>query len=433
MHLPLSSSTLFLKGGLSAALLLSACSDDGTQALDGASGGSNSGSGGTASGGGPAAGGTVATGGEANSSGGGGGTSSGNTGGASEAAGGNAGGQSSGGESAAAGGAFTGDPSTPVGLNGHLHVSGTQLVNQGGQPVQLKGVSSQWLNWEDDGYALNLEALIWMRDNWNLSLIRAAMGAETGAEGSYLDEEDPEGGKAEMMRQVRVIIDNAIEAGVYVLVDFHSHSAHLHEAEAADFFKQIIESYGDVPNVLLEPFNEPTDPSDDETLEWPTLKTYFESIVATIRASDTDDNENVIILGTPRWSQDVDHAAASPLTGTNLMYTIHFYSCTHGDALLDVAKQALLDGLPLFATEWGATEADGGVDATPVCASEGDKWHEWMDANAISWAAWKLDDCDGFGAADTSCILNRDAPLNGGWDESHLNGHGSYVVSKLKN
>jgi aryl-phospho-beta-D-glucosidase BglC (GH1 family) len=420
MKFSLSPFVFLSHGGLSVALLLSACSSDGTQTIVEGSGGSSSS--------GEASGGSIATGAGGSNSG---GTSNGETGGA--ASGGNGAGPGAGGNTVGSGGAFVGDPSTPVGMHGHLHVSGAQLVNQGGQPVQLKGISSMWLNWEDDGYALSLDALIWMRDNWNLSVIRAAMGAETDAEGSYLDAADPGAGKAEMMRQVRIIVDNAIEAGVYVIVDFHSHTSHLHEAEVADFFRQIVEIYGDVPNVLLEPFNEPTDPSDDETLEWPTLKTFFESIVATIRESDPDDNENVIILGTPRWSQDVHHAAESRLTGTNLMYTIHFYSCTHGDALLDVAKQAFLDGLPLFATEWGATEADGGVGATPVCEDEGNKWHEWMDANSISWAAWKLDDCDGFGAADTSCILNRDAPSSGGWDESHLNGHGSYVVSKLKN
>jgi hypothetical protein len=55
-----------------------------------------------------------------------------------------------------------------------------------------------------------------------------------------------------------------------------------------------------------------------------------------------------------------------------------------------------------------------------------------MNENSIAWAAWKFDDCDGNGAADKSCILNRDAPLDGGWQDSDLNGHGSYVVSKLK-
>ena len=59
---------------------------------------------------------------------------------------------------------------------------------ESGVAVQLKGPSSMWLHWEEDGYAESLEALEWIRDNWNLSVIRAAMGVEP--EGAYLT--DPE-------------------------------------------------------------------------------------------------------------------------------------------------------------------------------------------------------------------------------------------------
>jgi hypothetical protein len=87
---------------------------------------------------------------------------------------------------------------------------------------------------------------------------------------------------------------------------------------------------------------------------------------------------------------------------------------------------------PIFVTEWGATKADGGVGGSAVCATEADDWHDWMDANQIGWTAWKLDDCDTEKPADTSCLLKVNAPLSGGWD-ALLNGHGPYVVDKLKN
>src|SRR6188768_1950283 len=74
---------------------------------------------------------------------------------------------------------------TPLELNGHLQVVGTQLQNQDGEPVQLKGVSSMWLNWESEGYAEDATALRWMRNNWKLSVIRAAMGVEPA--GAYLE------------------------------------------------------------------------------------------------------------------------------------------------------------------------------------------------------------------------------------------------------
>src|SRR5690606_15801585 len=38
----------------------------------------------------------------------------------------------------------------PVERHGHLKVSGNKIVDEHGAFVQLRGVSTQWLNWEKD-------------------------------------------------------------------------------------------------------------------------------------------------------------------------------------------------------------------------------------------------------------------------------------------
>lgn len=340
-----------------------------------------------------------------------------------------------GGTSSSSGGS-TASVTTPVGAHGHLSVSGTHLVDQYGKNVQLKGISSQWLNLESDGYALSLDALVWMRDNWGLTVFRAAMGAEAaGTSPGYTTNATAQ---AEMQRQVELVINNAISAGVYVIVDWHAHNALTQQAAAVAFFGDLSKRYGQYPHVLFETFNEPL------KVSWATaLKPYHEAVVKAIRDNDPDTNANVAILGTPQWDQLPTEAAASPLTGKNLMYTVHFYSCDHNDTAaqppfgdgvsnLQRARNALTAGLPLFVTEWGATKADGGVGGSAVCATQADAWHEWMNANQIGWTAWKLDDCDTEKPADTSCLLKLNAPLAGGWSDQ-LNGHGSYVIGKLKN
>ena len=118
---------------------------------------------------------------------------------------------------------------TPVEAFGQLRVEGTQIVDAAGEAVQLKGPSSMWLNWEDEGYAESLDALLWMRDNWNLSVIRAAMGVEP--EGAFLTNPD------QALAQVRRIVENAVTAGVYVIVDWHDHNAHLNQAASREFFR----------------------------------------------------------------------------------------------------------------------------------------------------------------------------------------------------
>ncbi|GIR30139.1 MAG: hypothetical protein CM15mP44_4220 [Candidatus Neomarinimicrobiota bacterium] len=53
-----------------------------------------------------------------------------------------------------------------------------------------------------------------------------------------------------------------------------------------------------------------------------TLKPYALNVISAIREIDPD---NLIVVGTPEWSQRVDLAAEDPITEyTNIAYTLHF-------------------------------------------------------------------------------------------------------------
>jgi endoglucanase len=327
-----------------------------------------------------------------------------------------------------------------VATHGQLKVVGTQLQDQSGHPVQLKGVSSQWLNYETKTFPESKPALQYARDHWKLSVIRAAMGVD--AQDGYLGTgTGTNANKAGMLAKVNTIIQNAIDLGIYVIVDWHTSAAVTSKgttqiAEASDFFTQIATQYGTSPNVIYETYNEPTG------VTWAQIKPYHEAVVTAIRAVDSD---NLIVLGTPNWSQDVDLAAADQLTGTNLLYTLHFYACTHKQSLRDKADKAISLGLPLFVTEFGATPSDGGVTRSGdnyVCEGETNTWFAWMAQNNISGASWKLDQC-----TDSSCILTADAPVDGPWTDNYLStdsagtpidggekggGHGQFVVSWIR-
>jgi endoglucanase len=299
---------------------------------------------------------------------------------------------------------------TPVQLHGQLRVDGTRLVDESGTPVQLRGVSTMWLNWENR-YSTSRAGLAWMRDNWKVTIIRAAMGIEP--EGAYLT--DPETSLA----QLRQVVQNAIDVGVYVLIDWHDHNATQHQAQAIAFFTQVAREFGSFPNVIYEPFNEPLN------IQWSSaIKPYHEAVLRAIRAEDPD---NVAVLGTRSWSQRVDEAALDPVDGTNLMYTVHFYACDHREFQRNQAQTAYAAGLPLFVTEWGATPADGGSEEPEVCEADAQLWHDWLDERSISWVAWKLDGC-----GDSSCLFtSRQAPADGGWTDQWLNGHARFVVQRL--
>ena len=312
-------------------------------------------------------------------------------------------------------------PGSPVALHGQLKVVGTRLLDQNDQPVQLKGVSSMWLNYEREAYSGSKKGLTFMRDNWKLSVIRIAMGATPSP-------------SASITKKVDNIIRNALALGVYVIVDWHTEVAVNQQEQAVAYFADLATKYGVYPNVIWEPYNEP------QGFDWTEIKPYHQAVVDAIRAVDPD---NLIILGTPNWSQYVDVAARDPVVGTNLMYTLHFYSCSHQSWLRARGDAALATGAALFVTEFGATHADGGLppDHDYVCDDEANLWFDWMAKNNVSGVAWKLDVC-----GDASCILNAKASVNGPWTDDVLSntlggaakgpgiqgGHGLFVVNWLR-
>ena len=323
---------------------------------------------------------------------------------------------------------------SPVALHGQLRVEGTSLKDQFGYPVQLKGVSSMWLNWASMPFAESKSGLQFMRDHWKLSVIRASMGTE--ASQGYLS-----GNSTGMLTKMQTIIENAIGLGVYVLVDWHTEKAVDQQADAIGFFSALAQKYGAYPNVIWEPYNEP------RGYTWDQIKPYHEAVVDAIRAYDPD---NLIVMGTPNWSQDVDVASlnpVSPASGTaNLLYTLHFYACTHKQKYRDKGSVAIANGLALFVTEFGATPADGGVPSKGddyVCRDESNLWFDWMALYNVSGVAWKFDQC-----ADTSCILTSSAPVDGPWADNYLTtdlnnptvsagvtqggGHGLFVVDWIR-
>lgn len=260
---------------------------------------------------------------------------------------------------------------TFVDLNGNLRVEGVQLVNEAGDPVQLKGVSSSEV--ASFGYLVTYEALTNMRDDWDLTVFRIAMYTEDAT--GYVRNPG-------VMETVTRIIDHCIDLGIYVIIDWHilyDNTPLKYKDHAVEFFSEISALYGDYPNIIYEICNEPNGP--DTTWEGH-IKPYAEEVIPAIRQNDPD---NIIIVGTPTWSQDVDIAADDPLPWDNLMYALHFYAGSHGQPLRDKIDYALSRGLPIFVSEWGSclNTGDG-----PTFHEESMEWIKYLDERMISHVNW---------------------------------------------
>jgi len=288
---------------------------------------------------------------------------------------------------------------SPVATHGKLSVQGNKIVDEQGEAVQFRGMSLFWSQWEPEFW--NAEAVNWLVDDWKCTLIRAAMAVEHGG---YL--ENPDAEKAKMI----AVVDAAIAKGVYVIIDWHDHHAENHVNESQAFFGEMAQLYGQHPNVLFEIYNEPLQVSwaDD-------IKPYHEAIVPVIRAY----SDSIIVLGTTTWSQDVDQAAADPVSGTNLAYTLHFYAATHKGGLREKAVAALEGNIALMVTEWGTCDASGNGTLDLESSRE---WIAFLDDHKISHANWAVSD-----KLEAASAFWPGASATGGWQDDDLTPSGYYV------
>lgn len=292
----------------------------------------------------------------------------------------------------------------PVAKHGQLSTRGSFIINAKGEPVQLFGMSLFWSQWMGKFYTS--ETVAWLKDDWKCSVVRVAMGIESGG---FLQNPVKEEEK------VHTVIDAAIREGLYVIVDWHDHHAEKHEKEAIKFFSAIAKKYGHHPNIIYEIYNEPLDVSWSDV-----IKPYSEAVITSIREFDPD---NLIACGSRQWSQRVDEAADDPIIGTNIVYTLHFYASSHKEELRETARKAVAKGVPLMVTEFGITEAtgDGFIDESQARA-----WWDFMDEHKISWCNWSIAD-----KRENSAALK---PGTGaaGWSEDALTRSGQIVRKEIR-
>ena len=117
-------------------------------------------------------------------------------------------------------------------------------------------------------------------------------------------------------------------------------------------------------------------------MDWPAVKGYAEQIIPIIREKAPD---SVIIVGNPDWSKDLYSVAADPLAFDNILYTLHFYSATHGQDYRDMTEKLSQQGLPIFVSEFGVTAASGGL---PRDLEGADQWIELLEQENISYCMW---------------------------------------------
>ncbi|MCX4672243.1 glycoside hydrolase family 5 protein [Streptomyces sp. NBC_01381] len=273
---------------------------------------------------------------------------------------------------------------SPVAENGQLRLCDTTLCTAQGKAVQLKGMSSHGTQWYEQ--CLTDGSLDALAQDWQADVLRVSTYVQ---EGGY--ESDP----AKFTRIAQRVVDQAIERGMYAIIDWHMLTPGDPNANtelAKKFFTDMAKKYADQPNVFYEIANEPSG------VEWSEIKSYAEEIIPVIRQHDPD---GIALVGTRAWSSlgvsegaDESEVVDNPVDAENIMYTFHFYAADHDDEYLQTLSRAA-DEIPMFVTEFGTQKAsgDGGDDF-----AMSQKYVDLMEQKNISWTNWNYSDDSRSGA-----------------------------------
>lgn len=303
------------------------------------------------------------------------------------------------------------------------------LCDEKGNPIQLRGMSTHGLHWYPQ--IINNNAFATLANDWGSNVIRLAM---------YVGEN---GYATNPGVKKRVIdgIDLAIKNDMYVMVDWHVLSPGDPNAEvysgAMDFFKEISSLYPNNKHIIYELANEPnnTEPGVENSEEgWKAVKSYAEPIIKMLRESG---NENIVIVGSPNWSQRPDLAADNPIEDDNTMYSAHFYTGTHlpSTYVMNNVEYALENGVAVFITEWGTSEATG---HNGPYIENADVWLDFLGKNNISWCNWSLTNKNETSGAFTPFEMGKTAATSFDpgddqvWEMKELSVSGEYVRARIK-
>lgn len=289
---------------------------------------------------------------------------------------------------------------------GQLSVKGTNIVDKSGRKVQLKGASTH--------------GIAWFPQYVNKSCFKSfrSMGANTIRLALY---SDPNAGfSTSLYKKVEEGVKYATELGMYVIIDWHILSdgnPKTYQKQALKFFTKFSKKYAKQKNVLYEICNEP---NGDVTWERD-IRPYANKVINRIRKYD---KKNIIIVGTPTWSQDVDIAAATPLKQKNLVYALHFYAATHTDAIRQKLVTAHKMGLPVLVSEFNICDASGNG---AIDKKSGNAWMKLLNKYKIGYIAWSISNKD-----ETASLLKPGCQKTGGFTKANLSKSGKFIVGWWK-
>jgi endoglucanase len=277
-----------------------------------------------------------------------------------------------------------------------LTVQGNHIVDPNGKPVILRGLCVIDLG-QQNAYSPNIYNVIDKITNtidssgsspgWYPRVLRLPI--VPGGVFSW----SPNDGDNFYNKLLRPVVNYCESRGLYCIIDLH----YVHDIDsstasfASQFWAYMAPRFANEPNVLFEIYNEPiNNRNGSDAANWSVVKSYEQPWVNTIRSSAP---KNLILAGTPQWSQILVPAVSDPLSGGNIVYVCHLYPQHWANPwnVNQVSQSA--PSIPIMMTEWGFNQnkdpllngsiSSYGQPLMNLDAQYGIGWTAWVASN--SW------------------------------------------------
>lgn len=319
----------------------------------------------------------------------------------------------------------SGSPSPTFIPSGMPHAQGDQIVDAKGQPFLLHGAQIEtsfnyikgWEQGKRPTQMLTPALFHTMAQQWHMNALRLPTSNWEYAKFT-----------ADYMNQLDQVVQEANQAGLYVILDLHdnvksgspytSKDSDVPKAEDATYWKAIAAHFKTNPMVMYDLYNEPQESSWNEWLNGGGKTSDgasivgFKDLVAAVRSTGA---QQMIVLepgssGGGKSNQNATGAEEGGWTNfpisdaiddPNIMYSLHVYQTIVQPASYQAAKWGpLLGKKPLYYGEWAFLTNGAGKSAAAHCQTlptNGAQANQvvtnflnYMASVHASWTAWEF-------------------------------------------
>ena len=290
-----------------------------------------------------------------------------------------------------------------------LRVVKTQVRDDRGERVRLRGVNAASMEWTSDGEGHILDTVATAIRDWHVNVIRLSLAQDRWF-GKAREQKDD--GKA-YRALVAQVVDACASRGCYIILDLHWSDAgewgqqigqhKMPDRNSVAFWKEAAAAYKNHPAVIFDLYNEPHDVSWDLWLKGGPVTERsgragkelkyeavgMQELLDTVRATGA---KNVVIAGGLDWAYDLsgilDGRQLADPKGNGVIYANHTYTMKGDTVERWIAKMEKATAtLPVIVSEFGAEGRGFG-------GARGEPWLrqtlQALEDHAWDWTAWDL-------------------------------------------